>query len=541
MEVDADDPWFDRRRVKVTNRGDMAADGLVSVHAMLRYGANHEDVTLTTTNAEATVEWASIMENGAVKPEVEAEYTVHLKPDPSGERPNSVSSPKSIVLGEVLEIQPADLYAIVKVPIIASPNYPWDKLVQAQVTLRYFDPDKGIRIEDSFILDKAKPNADWKFLALDRAKRTFEYRISHRAANNADIDSGWIATDRELIDIRDPIGAKRLRIDVSPVVARWDDVEQMFVDLEYDDPANDFRETASLAFTPTDHAAKPFIVDLRDKDRRTVAFTATTLMKGGAVLEVPRRYTEAPRILVRPDMKGWRIVSVRPPADFRKDKIEKVTVELRYVDDAAGLSTEDRMMFEGGGGRKKFEYEYVDPAQDRYQWRASFLFENGMTTALDWREVRHRRVEYPDALTGAKLIPEKGVRHVVVRRKKLHHRGRHDLSRSCRPQSVLVFARPGATGQETVGRPSRPDLHQISSGHGRRGARRRLSDVFGQSAPRSDCRAAHLVETLVGHARTAAACSRSFRRRDRESGGSGLSERRGHGGADAAARRLPGG
>jgi hypothetical protein len=386
MEVNADDPWFERRRVRITNRGDMAGDGLVSVHAMLRYGTNHEDVTIATTNGEASVDWASIMENDAVKPEVEAEYTVHLKADPSGERPNSVTSRKIKVMGEVLEIQPADLYAIVKVPVIASPNYPWDRFPQVQLSLRYKDPDNGIRMEDSFILDKAKPSTEWKFMALDKAKRTFEYRISHRAANNADIDTGWLPTDRELVDIRDPFGTQRLRVDVVPVVPRWDDVEQIFVDLEYDDPANNFRETASLTFSASDKAPKPFIVDLRDKDRRLVSFTVMTLMKGGTVLEVPKSYTEAPRILIRPDMKGRRIVSVRPPKDFKNDKLEKVNVELRYSDDMAGISAGDRMVFEAAGTRKKFEYEYVDPSQDRYQWRASFLFENGMTSSTDWQD-----------------------------------------------------------------------------------------------------------------------------------------------------------
>lgn len=386
MEVDADDPWFERRRVRITNRGDMAGDGLVSVHALLRYGQNTKDAVIAATNGEAAVEWASIMENGAVKPEVEAEFTVNLKADPSGERPNSVKSGKFKVTGEVLELQPADLYAIVKVPVIASPNFPWERFPQAQVALRYHDPEQTIRIEDSFILTKDKPSADWRFFALNKARRTFEHRISFRAANNADVDTGWIATDREFVDVRDPFGTQRLRVDVVPVVPRWEDVEQIFVDLEYEDPANGFRESASLAFTATDRGVKPFVVDLRDKDRRQVAFTVTTLMKGGVALEVPKSYTEASRILIRPDMKGRRIISVRPPADFRRERLEKVNVELRYADDAAGISVEDRMTFESGAARKKFEFDYVNPDNDRYQWRASFLFENGMTTSRDWDE-----------------------------------------------------------------------------------------------------------------------------------------------------------
>jgi hypothetical protein len=33
-----------------------------------------------------------------------------------------------------------------------------------------------------------------------------------------------------------------------------------------------------------------------------------------------------------------------------------------------------------------FEFDYVDPARDAFEWRAKYLFENGMTQDSNWEE-----------------------------------------------------------------------------------------------------------------------------------------------------------
>jgi hypothetical protein len=387
LSVDADDPWFQRRRVRVISRADLAADGIGSLQALLRYDGRPKDVVLDKPDAEAVLDWASIVENGAVKPEVEAEYTVNFKDGDRSERPMTVRSKPVTVLGEAFELRPRELYSIVRVPVIASPNYPWDRYPQVQVELRYEDAGNAIRMDDMLLLDKGKPSGEWRFFVLDPARRTFQFRLLHRAADNRDIENPWADSDRELVDVRDPVPAgNRLRVDVMPVVARWEDVEQVFVDLTYDDPANDVHAEGSLTFSATDRAPKSFIVDIKDREHRAVGFKVTTVMKGGVVLEVPPSVTEDSRLLVRPDMKGRRIITVRPPADFAARGLEKVSAEMRYVDDNNALSFADRFDFAGPGASRKFAFDVVDPAHTRYGWRASFLFQSGLTSATDWSE-----------------------------------------------------------------------------------------------------------------------------------------------------------
>jgi hypothetical protein len=163
----------------------------------------------------------------------------------------------------------------------------------------------------------------------------------------------------------------------------WTQVDQVFVDMRYDDEANDIHEEASLGFT---EGATPqrFAVDVQDPELKRVFFRATFLFKDGRMVEVPESVTLERRIIVRPDMKGRRVIEVRPPADFALRHLRRATTEIRYEDFMSGLAFNDSFVFEDASARGYFEFDYVDEARDRYEARTTFLFENGMEQGTDW-------------------------------------------------------------------------------------------------------------------------------------------------------------
>jgi hypothetical protein len=115
-----------------------------------------------------------------------------------------------------------------------------------------------------------------------------------------------------------------------------------------------------------------------------VFFRVTFLFKDGRMVEVPESVTLERRIIVRPDMRGRRVVEVRPPADFALRHLRRTTTEIRYEDFVAGLAFNDSFVFEDASARGFFEFDYVDEARDRYETRTTFVFENGMEQATDW-------------------------------------------------------------------------------------------------------------------------------------------------------------
>jgi hypothetical protein len=88
--------------------------------------------------------------------------------------------------------------------------------------------------------------------------------------------------------------------------------------------------------------------------------------------------------MLKAGMKGRRIVTVKPPLDFAKRKMRKAKVSLRFEDFAGGLSFAEDFEFTDGQASGEFEYDYLDPARMRYEYKASYLLENGTNKAGNW-------------------------------------------------------------------------------------------------------------------------------------------------------------
>src|SRR5262249_12351554 len=136
----------------------------------------------------------------------------------------------------------------------------------------------------------------------------FRYKLIYRAANNRDYEADWRSTtDREVM-VRDPFPSKRTVLVVPP--SNWNALDQVFVDLSYEDKANQVPQDDSFGFSATDRTNKAFTVDLHDPAQRRVGFEVTFLDKNGGVFEIPKSYTVDNRIILRSDMRGHRIVGI---------------------------------------------------------------------------------------------------------------------------------------------------------------------------------------------------------------------------------------
>ncbi|MBI1180087.1 MAG: hypothetical protein GC201_05975 [Alphaproteobacteria bacterium] len=379
-DVDLDDPWFEKRRLSVVARTDFDTDAIGSINVQAQYGNEPKNVLLGKAQPQSSFEWLSVLDNGAMRLPVDVHYEVSFTGVDSTERPRKVVSEPFQTEVENLEIDPRELYAVSTVPIVAV-NFPFDAYPMVEAHVRYRDEGSNLDETEIFQLTKDKQDATWRIFILDSRKRAFDYRLVYRAADNRDVDSGWKTTEDEQVTVRDPFPRKR----VLDVVANvdWTQVDQVFVDLRYEDKANDIHEEDSFAFSQGSTPQR-FTVDVADPELKQVFFKATFLFKDGRMVEVPESVTMERRIIVRPDMKGRRVVEVRPPADFAARHLKRATAEMRYEDFPAGLSFNDSFVFEDASARGYFEFDYVDESHDRYEARTTFLFDNGLEQGTDW-------------------------------------------------------------------------------------------------------------------------------------------------------------
>lgn len=383
--VDLDDPYFERRRTKVISRASFEEDSIASLDVRLNYDGTPKNVILDAATPTASVEWASILLNGKMQRDVTASYKVTFKGVDGTERPVTLTSPEQTTALDNLEINPRELYSLVPVPIVAL-GFPFDRYPQVEVHTRYSDPANNIRMDDTFLLTKEKPEQQWKIFVRDLTRTQFEYKVIFRAANNRDIERPWVSSEDDQVSVRDPFPNK-LKVDVVPVV-QWPQIQDIFVDLMYEDKENNVSQQESLHFSPTDATSKSFNVELRDPTLRRVSYNVTIIFSDGRLLEVPRSFTQQTRIFVNPNMRGHRIVSIRPqPVDFAAMKIRELKVDVRYHDDEAGLTFADAFTFKSADDRASFEFDYVDPAKPAYEFQTNLIFTNGMSKATEWQKV----------------------------------------------------------------------------------------------------------------------------------------------------------
>ena len=378
--------WYRRREVTVHSLVDYANDKVDSVNVTLKYQGQPKSVLLTEARKDSDkVPWNSVMDGEAMVRPVEYQYTVYFKGVDTGERPGIVTSPVMKTEGDELQISPRGegLYFLDDIQFSAA-GLPFDRYPQVEIEVRYDDPAHGIRLAETFLLTKDKPQDAWKRFRLDPAIDDYQVRVSYLAADNRDIRVDWATTNQERLIIRDPRPQRRTVV-VTPAVD-WKLVAMIFVEVRYLDEENGVDEQRTLAFfdTPEDRTPKTFAVNLEDPTKRLVSYQPTFVLKDNRTIVVPRSMTAGSTVILRTDMAGHRVISVAPPdVDFAKRGIVRIEAELGYQDPDAGLSFGDRYTFASALDAGLFEFDYASAAHSTYSCKATLVLANGLVLERD--------------------------------------------------------------------------------------------------------------------------------------------------------------
>lgn len=382
IPVNADDPWFKRRKVKVICLADFDHDPVRSTTATLTYDGQTKTVRLDKSKLEDTVEWPSLVSDGQMVEPVDLRFEVDLVPAEAGERPNKLTSGTTQVLGETEGIEPRELFSLETIPVLTLAGFPFDRYPQVDVHLRYHDPANGIRQDDLVRVTKEAPNTSWERFLVGGPAAPVMVTVKYRAADHRDHETPTFPLDRPQVDVVDPF-PERLKVSVVAAAQTFTNVERAFVDFKYMQPSGQVVEGAVEIADNT--PAPPFIVDREDPTVTRVNYRVTLLMRDGTVVEGPWSTTLANRIFVRADIRGHRAVTLRSPTDFVAKKLERIEVEARFEDELAGLKTADRFDFTAPDQTAIFEFDFVDPAKDSYELKFKRLFLNGMSETKDWQ------------------------------------------------------------------------------------------------------------------------------------------------------------
>jgi hypothetical protein len=379
--VNIDDPFFQRRAVNVINRANMEKESIQSINVSLRYGANTHTVLLDDKTKDKSVNWASILQDKNMVRDVAYSYKVSFKDVDTVDRPGALEFSEAVCRGDALEINPRidGLYDIIFVPITAL-DFPFDAYPHIEVQLRDNDPPNQISLNDTFILDKSKPEVLWPFFLRDPQKKAFEYKVIYRATDNRDITADWQTTSQQQVLLRDPFPKKRT-ITLVPAVS-WDVVSMIFADLSYRNEDTGEVTDASFVFDSSDKGVKRFTVGLTDPDKRLISYKVKYLLNDNSLVELPDSMTLQKEIFLRLDMKGHRVVTVQPAnVDFAAKKVDQIQVKMSYDDAANGLNFASMFTFKSKAEKAFFEYDYV--GKNEYTAQTTTTFRDGFRVVHD--------------------------------------------------------------------------------------------------------------------------------------------------------------
>ena len=380
-EVTLDDDWFRRREVTAHALVDFEADGVEALNVSLDYGGRIESVRLTKDAPADTRGWASVLDNGVMRRGVDYDYSVSFRGVDAAERPATVQSPRRSTERDAFEVAPQNekLYFVDRIQI-GTAGFPFDRYPSVEVQLRYADPANGIDLDDSFLLTKDNHEITWKRFRMDEALDAFRIRRVFHAADNRDRLIDWTDLDQERFTIRNPVPKSRT-VQVVPAV-NWGIVSMVFVEVSYQDQANDVFQSETLFFmnSDQDRGPKTFAVDLVDETKRFVRYSAQILLVDNRQITIPPSDTQGSVIFIKPDMVGHKVIEVLAPAeDFAAKQVGRIEAELAFDDPDRGLHFADRFSFDAPGQSRFFEYDYADAGRSGYRLTTTEILTNGMS------------------------------------------------------------------------------------------------------------------------------------------------------------------
>jgi hypothetical protein len=392
VDVDLDNPFFQRRKVDVISRADFAGDQIGSIDVNLNYNGNVKSASVTGNTSQVTVDWSSVLVNNQIERPVSYTYTVNFKGVDTTQRPGQLTSSPYTVTGDVLDIEPRnELYGITVVPIRAF-GFPWDRYPSVQVECRYSDPANNINLPASAVLNSQNTEVDWSLFLCDFTRRSFEYRLTFQLASGGTSITPWITTDDAMVNIVDPFPAKSALTILAAL--DWSQFQEALVFVAYPSVEKPVVQK-SITLTKSMPTAPQFVVDRADPTQTLIYYEARLIRNNGQIWTIPGSVTSDAYLILQDGMKGHQIISIMPEqVDFSAKHIVQIQVQLRYVDPANSIDIDQSVAISAAGDVRSFAFDYLNPAVAP-EYRADIQLDNGQTKSIDWTAISGNMLTIP--------------------------------------------------------------------------------------------------------------------------------------------------
>jgi hypothetical protein len=289
VEIDLDDPFFRVLAVDIATPADFARIGLFSTDVAIDYGnpadpQNHRHEEFRLTAADRGPKRFETFLNAAREIGFRAGFQHHFAADSGwiGERLTYEIEPRETT-DRTLNVDPGNDLGFLELQIF--PNRIDAGIIEAIDVRMSYDDGATFQRADTFrVLPTSAPQF-WRLRLTKAQARTWQATFTHHLRNGDQRTTGPISSDASVLPVDDPFeGALDIRaIPLFPP----DTVRQVFVDVTYEDAANNYRREERLEIPGNATAPVPLRIGLLNPALRTFRHRITIVTIDGRLIQGP--------------------------------------------------------------------------------------------------------------------------------------------------------------------------------------------------------------------------------------------------------------
>ena len=372
--IDADDPFFKAINVNLQVNADFATLPIFSVDVTIDYPprtAKSGAETFSFKKPDDTGKFSAFIDDGVKK--YKYKYTVNYKGQAKTyEHPWVETDVKTLTVNiDDLGIWMVD---------IETGDMNYEQIDSAQVTLQYEDGDAVALIEKQFSLDKDHRSAQIRELIYVPRGKPYRYAVKYLMKGGREIKVAFKDANSKHLYINDPFSSMR----TVGIRTRGDfdtDIDTIFLDLAYEDTANDYRQAKSFAFSKNGKRFDDWTFPAIDDKAGKLTYSGNILGKDGTSMPIAVTDVTSATIMVGRDPVGqFSVDLITDLLDW--DKVKLVIVDMAYTDAANNVSLSHSTKVAKGAKIDPWVVNIKDKNKKSFVWSAKFFMTDGSRKAL---------------------------------------------------------------------------------------------------------------------------------------------------------------